>query len=187
MPVELIGSYMSSYIRVVDIALGAIMIWGAYKGFKRGFLLELISTAVFIAGVILVFYLVAMLFISTEEYVGSAPKALIFILYIVLFIVGSIVLNHFGKKLQEKVDYSVLDDFDNVAGLLLGLMKTAFWLAVVLGLLDSAGLGLSNDITSDSVIYPMLLSFQDWLVDTAAVVAPSIGDTAATIRKMLRR
>ncbi|MEN7547051.1 CvpA family protein [Rapidithrix thailandica] len=181
----LLLNYLSSYIRVVDIVLAAIIIWGAYKGYQKGFLLELISTFVFVVGIVLMFYLVTTAFTTTENYLGVMPKSGAFFTYFMVFILGSMLLNHVGRILQQKIDYSVLDDFDNIAALLLGGAKYAIFLSLFIGLLDAVGLNLPDDIVKDSHIYPLLLSFQDWLIEVGSVMAPVIGETAERVHELL--
>ncbi len=180
------ANYFSSYIRVIDIVLGAAIVWGGYKGYKKGFLLEILSIFIFVLGVVLLFFLLAKTFVSTEEYV-DVPKSTTFGIYIVIYLVGAAVLNSLGKKLQDKIDYSILDDFDNFAGMLVGALKHAIFLSIFIWLFDAVGLSLPPEITQDSLLYPRLLSFQEWLVDVGATIAPSIGETAREIQTLLRQ
>ena len=61
------GSYLDSYIRVIDIILAIVLVWGGYKGYKKGFVLEALSTLVFIIGLLFIFYLVTVLFYNVKD------------------------------------------------------------------------------------------------------------------------
>ncbi|NLR90940.1 MULTISPECIES: CvpA family protein [Flammeovirga] len=165
--------FFTSYIRVTDIFLAGMIVYGAYKGFRRGFLLEIISTVVFVVGAALIFFGVAGAFSSSKTYFET-PKSTVFFAYVVLFFGGTMGLNLLGKWLQDKIDYSVLDDLDNVAALLLGGFKYALSLSVILGLFNSAGLGLPKEVTEDSVVYPKLLELNDWVLDAGGTIMPSM-------------
>ena len=178
---------LSSYIRVIDIILGFIILWGAYKGFRKGFVLELISTFIFVVGVLLFFVFFAKVFEATETFIGQVPKFSVFSLYLFLYLAGGVGLNWLGRFLQKKIDYSILDEIDNTMAFILGGLKYASMLALLLGLFDAAGLNLPEDVTKDSYIYPNLLKFQDWLVEVGQVLAPTIGDAAETVSKILER
>ncbi|MEH0156932.1 CvpA family protein [Limibacter armeniacum] len=175
----------TGYISIVDIFLGGSIVYGAYKGFKRGFLLEVISTAVFLVGVFIVFMGVVALSTNTQELLGiQTPKSTVFFLFLLFYIVGTIALNLVGRKLQEWVDYSVLDDLDNVAALITGGFKYAISLSIILGLFNSAGLGPSKATIDNYMIYPVLLDLHGWLVDTGAMLAPTIGEKAEHIHNL---
>ncbi|AZQ62895.1 CvpA family protein [Flammeovirga pectinis] len=165
--------FFTSYIRVTDIFLLGMIVYGAYKGFRRGFLLEIISTVVFVFGASLIFFGVAGAFSSSKTYVDT-PKSTVFFAYVIFFFGGTMGLNLLGKWLQDKIDYSVLDDLDNVAALILGGFKYALSLSVILGLFNSAGLGLPKDVTEDSLIYPKLLDLNDWVIDAGGTIMPSM-------------
>lgn len=179
--------YFSSYIRVIDIVLLFFILWGAYKGWRKGFFLEMLSTLVFVTAVILVYYAFSYMFISTNQYVFRVPKAAMFLFYIGAYIAGTIALNYYGKQFQDKIDMSIFDDFDNFAGMIMGAVKYALSLSVLLGLFYAVGLRMPDNVTKDSMIYPMLLNLQDWLVDGAAKVAPSIKEIEQEIKQIMRQ
>ncbi len=178
---------LSSYIRVIDIILGFIILWGAYKGFRKGFVLELISTFIFVVGVLLFFVFFAKLFEATETYIGQVPKFSVFSIYLFLYLAGGVALNWLGRFLQKKIDYSILDEIDNTMAFVLGAIKYSSMLAIFIGLFDAAGLSLPPDVTKDSYVYPALLKYQDWLVDVGKVLAPTIGEAADSVSKILER
>lgn len=183
----LLDSIFSDYIRIIDIVLGSIIIWGAYKGFKKGLLLEILSIVIFVSGVILIFFLVAKGLKGTETMAEvEVPKSTAFGIYIVLYLIAVVILNSLGRKLQDKIDYSILDDFDNIAGLIVGALKHMVFLSIFIWLFDAVGLNLPAEITNDSIIYPRLLTFQEWLVDVGATISPSIGETAQDIKNFLK-
>ncbi|GAA4833308.1 CvpA family protein [Algivirga pacifica] len=171
LPSTLLG-FASGSVEIVDILLGGIIIFGAYKGFKRGFLLEIISSSVFIIGVLLVFWGISILFTSTEGTDFETPRSLVFFLFIVFYIVGTIGLNIMGRKLQKIIDYSVLDDLDNVAALAVGGFKYALSLAIIIGLLRSVHIDLPKENYENSIVYPKLIA----LNEKAVVVASQLSD-----------
>jgi len=180
-----VENYLGSYVRVIDILLAFFILWGAYKGWQKGFIVELISTMVFIFGVLLIFFAVTQLFMATDKAVGEAPKLAKFASYFLLYMVSSLALNKMSRILQFKIDYSVFDSFDNFLAMLLGGIKYAIFLSIFLGLLNAAGLRLGDSITSDTKIYPLLLDFQVWLVKIGAILAPTIGEMNEYISRML--
>lgn len=185
-----LANFLSSYIRIIDVLLGAVILWGMIKGYQRGFLLELVSLVIFIASVSLIFFFVGKLFFIAEGYLGNLPKSSIFILYLFLYIAGTIALNFLGKVLDGVgfLTNSVFDDLlDNIMGMVVGALKYSISLSLIIGMFDSAGLRLPAEVVKDSYIYPLLLRLQDWLVEVAAVLMPSIGELAEQISRVFKR
>ena len=180
-----VESYFSSYIRVVDIVLAFFILWGAYKGYQKGFIVEFISILVFIFGILIIFFAITYLFVSADKAVGKSPKLAKFLFFIFFYVIGSLSLNKLGRVLQGKLDYSVFDSLDNFASMLLGGAKYAVFLSIFLGILDAAGLRLSDEIIADTKLYPMLLNLQVWLVEVGKTLAPSIGEMHKHILDML--
>lgn len=183
---EDVESYFSSYVRVIDIVCVFFILWGAYKGWQKGFLIELISILVFLLGIVVIFLGVTYLFVSADKAIGTTPKIIKFTVFVLLYLVGSLGLNKMSRILQDKIDYSVLDTFDNFAAMILGGFKYAVYLCIFFGLLQAAGLGFSPEVTRDAKVYQSLLKLQLWLVEIGATLAPSIGDMHRDVRKLLK-
>lgn len=180
-----VESYFSSYVRVVDIILAFFILWGAYKGYQKGFIVEFVSILVFIFGILIIFFAITYLFVSADNAVGKSPKLAKFLFFIFFYVIGSLSLNKLGRFLQGRLDYSVFDSLDNFASMILGAAKYAVFLSIFIGLLDAAGLRLSNEVVADAKLYPMLLNLQVWLVDIGKTLAPSIGEMHQHILDML--
>jgi membrane protein required for colicin V production len=181
-----VEGYFSSYIRVIDIILAFFICWGSWKGWQKGFLVELISTFTFIIGLVVVFSGITYLFVALDRSVVQSPKPVKFLFFFMAYIVGSFFLNKLSRVIQYKIDYSIFDSFDNFAAMLLGGFKYAVYLSILLGLLDAAGLKMSDNITKDTYVYPALLNLKDWLVDVGKVIAPVIGEIHQEILKMMK-
>ncbi|UZR94685.1 CvpA family protein [Chondrinema litorale] len=180
-----VESYFSSYVRVVDIILAFFILWGAYKGYQKGFIVEFVSILVFIFGILIIFFAITYLFVSADNAVGKSPKLAKFLFFIFFYVIGSLSLNKLGRFLQGRLDYSVFDSLDNFASMILGAAKYAVFLSIFIGLLDAAGLRLSKEVVADAKLYPMLLNLQVWLVDVGKTLAPSIGEMHQHILDML--
>lgn len=182
----LAGSYFASYVRVVDIVLAAMLLWGGYKGYKKGFVLEVISTLVFVVGILLIFYALSKGFQAIKDYLIESMKPTSFIFFIVAFIALALITNSVGKKLRSAISYSIFGDLDAFAGMLLGVLKYAIFLSLIIWLMERVGYRLPPDATADSQIYPLLRQFQPWLIETGQQLAPVIGDIFGDITDLLK-
>ena len=172
----LAGSYFASYVRVIDIVLAVVLVWGGYKGYKKGFVLEIISMVIFLVGIMLLFYGITKLFKFTQEesYLQESLKPTSFLFYIVAFIGLALLTNSIGKKLRSSVSYSIFGDLDSFVGLLLGVVKYAIFLSLIIWLCNRVGYQLPAEATADSQLYPLMKKFQPWLIETGGQLAPVV-------------
>ena len=132
-------------MHTLDIILLIPLIWGFYKGFKKGFIIEVITFISLVLGVYagLHFSAIIVPHISNRvsaEYISIAAFLLIFI----AVVVG---LYFIGKLLDKLVDALSLSIVNKLAGGLLGALKYIVLVSVVLslgyriGLLDNKKIG----------------------------------------------
>jgi membrane protein required for colicin V production len=142
----------------VDIVIVIFILFGAYAGYKEGFLLELFSLLGILLGVLGGFKLMgwAMVFLSDKFNVDK--KVLPYIAFAVVFIGIVIAVSLLGKMLKLSLDKSFLGKVDQVAGAGLGLIKTIFMLSVTLWILEALKVDLDK-WTEDSFLYGFVASF----------------------------
>lgn len=182
------GSYLDSYVRVIDIVLGLILVWGGYKGYKKGFVLEALSTLVFIIGLLLIFYLITTLFYAAKSggYMEETAKPTSFIFYFIAFIALSLGINYFGKWLSEKISYSIFGDLEAFLGMTLAIIKYAIFLSTLIWILERVGYRMPTAAVADSQLYPLVRKLQPWLIDAGNKFMPFVNEMFAHMDNLLR-
>lgn len=160
----------------VDIALGVIILIGAYSGYREGFLMELFSFAALLLGVLGGFKLMgwAMLFIA--EQFDIAEKMLPYVAFAVVFIVIVIVVRLLGKMIKVSIDKTFLGRIDELAGAFLGLFKTIFLLSVVIWIIEALHLNLPNGWVDDSWLFPYVEVFAPVITSWISEIFPVFRD-----------
>lgn len=148
----------------IDIALVIMLLIGAYKGYKDGFLMELFALLGVVLGILAGFKLMgwAMLWLADEFNVDE--KVLPYVAFGVVFLAVVILMTLLGRMIKLSVDKSFLGRVDEFAGALLGIIKTAFLLSVALWILDSLNVHLIERWGND----------KSWLYSWIAGFAPKI-------------
>jgi membrane protein required for colicin V production len=143
----------------VDITLALIILVGAYGGFRDGFLLELFSFLGILLGVLFGFKLMGWAMVLLAEEFTIDEKALPYIAFAGVFFVVLFIVNLFGRMLKVSADKSLLGHFDPFAGALLGLLRTAFMLSVLLWIFDSLKFHFPYGWAENSWVLPMIEDF----------------------------
>ncbi|MFT4741964.1 MAG: membrane protein required for colicin V production, partial [Marivirga sp.] len=140
-------------MKTLDIILLIPLVFGAYLGFKKGLLLEIVSLLAFFLAVVGAFKLVDFGQELLSPYFQNWEKALPIISFVLLFVGILLLVNLVGKIAKKILDMTLLGGLDNFAGAVLGLLKWAFGVSLVLWLATSVDMNLSNDLTDNTYVY----------------------------------
>ncbi|MTI20260.1 CvpA family protein [Fulvivirga sp. RKSG066] len=170
----------------IDIVLLIPLLFGAYKGFKKGFLLEVIAILAFILAIIGGFKLLHLAMDFLDQNFSIQGDLLPYIAFIAIFIAIILGVNLLGKALKRVIDLTLLGTVDNLAGLIISVLKWAFGLSVILWLTDSFGFNLPEEWLDGSLLYPIILPFAPTVVDYFSALIPFAHDLFDMIKSMLQ-
>lgn len=95
-----------------------------------------------------------------------------YIAFVLIFIAVFFSIFLLSKLLKNLIDYSLLGSFDNWAGAILGACKMAFGISLFLWLTYHAKIKFPDNIVTDTVVYPQLISFAPKVVTWVSHVIP---------------
>lgn len=118
-------------VNLLDIIIIIPLLYFAYNGYKRGFIVELASLAALVVGLYMAFYfsdfaaeMLNDLFEMNQKYVAVFAFIMTFIVVIFLVITA-------GKIVQKFVDVLLLGFFNKLAGAAFGVLKGALLLSIL--------------------------------------------------------
>jgi membrane protein required for colicin V production len=116
----------------LDILFIIFIVWFAYQGFKRGFIIELASLAALVLGIYAALHFsdyAADILINNFD---MGPKYVPLTAFIITFVVVIIVVFFIGKILEKLVNMVALGFLNKMAGLFFGILKAAVLISIVL-------------------------------------------------------
>ena len=136
-----------------DIAILIFILIGAWKGYKDGFLMGLITMFALVLGVFIAFKLTGegMLFLQDEF--NADERTLPYITFFIIFVVVVVLVTWLGKAIRASIDKTFLGRVDEIFGSLLGAFKTLFMLSVMLWIADSFKIAPHSEWTDGSYLY----------------------------------
>ena len=138
----------------IDIAILIIILLGAWKGYKDGFLMGLITLLALVLGVFGAFKLTGDVMVYLQDAFHADRETLPYITFLLIFVVIVVGVTWLGKAIRHSIDKTFLGRVDEIFGGLLGAFKTLFMISVALWIIDSFKHSLPADWTEGSVIYP---------------------------------
>ncbi|HAS42318.1 MAG TPA: hypothetical protein DCS93_17705 [Microscillaceae bacterium] len=138
---------------IFDVILLAPLGWGAYIGFRRGLLAEVVSILHFAIAFIICFKVAGFALGLLNKYVFIFDKNL----YPKLAFVGGALLAGFlldkiGDHFKTEIDYDFPGSWDNIIGGVIGLLKFAIVMMFVVWALTGAG-SFNNKIQEKSYLH----------------------------------
>lgn len=154
-------------MNVLDIIFIIPLIWFAYRGFNKGFIIELSSLVALILGIYMAInfsYLTAG-WLTSNFNIGE--KYLTIIAFIVTFVAVIFGIFLIGKILEKFVDILLLGFINKLAGGAFGILKAAFLISVVLWIINSLDPGsylIKQETREESLLYGPVESFAPGLI-----------------------
>ncbi|OJJ16668.1 hypothetical protein BKI52_32690 [marine bacterium AO1-C] len=125
---------------IFDVILLAPLAWGAYIGFRKGLLAEVVSILHFAIAFIICFKVTGFALGLLNKYIFTFDKGL----YPKLAFVGGVLLAAFlldkiGDHFKTEIDYDFPGSWDNIIGGVIGLLKFAIVMMFVVWALTGVG------------------------------------------------
>ena len=155
-------------MNVFDIVIGALLLFGFYRGFSKGLFIELASLAALIVGVwgAIQFSWFAGGFL--KESVDWEEQYISIVAFAITFIIIVIAISWIGKVLTNFADLIALGFLNKVLGGIFSVLKYSLILSIILIIFDKLNKNIpfvTDEKTEDSILYehvrdlaPMLFS-----------------------------
>lgn len=172
-------------MNIIDIILLVPLIIGAVTGFRKGFIMEVVSLLALILAIIGAFHFLHWgMQILTENFQISG-KFLPFLAFILIFVGIVIIVNTLGKMLKKIVDMVLLGGVDKIAGGLLGALKYVFLFSVLIWIFQVFGFELPEHMRTDSYLYPYVVGLAPATIELFGLVIPASSDLLDKIADLL--
>ena len=116
----------------IDIVLLAIIALGAIQGYRKGFLMEVVSISAFIVAVIAGFKLLHVGIDFLRDNFHLSGKWLPYLSFLLIFVGIIILMNVIGRAVKKVLDMTLFGGFDNMVGALVGSFKWIFGISVLI-------------------------------------------------------
>lgn len=173
-------------MEVIDIVLALPLLFGFYRGFKKGLLMEIVNILALILAIIGGFKLMDQALIVLVDVFGKPHPAFPFLAFILVFIGIVIGVNVLGKALKGIIGLTILGSLDKFVGGLIGIIKWAFAISLVLWLINAFAPELFDEqMRSDAYLLPLLLSFAPHLFHILLGFLPFLNEMMESIKDLL--
>ena len=171
-------------MKTLDIILLVPLVFGAVLGYRKGLLIELIGIVAFVLAIIAGFKLMEVGMVYLDEYIEGFNELLPFLSFIIIFLAIIILINMLGKLLKKMIDMTILGGFDSIAGAIVGVVKWAIGVSILLWLCNNFGFELPGQ-NEELVLYPYLAELGPNIIASLDAVLPFAQDMLDSIKELL--
>ena len=173
-------------MNIVDIILLVILGIAAYHGYQRGLFVSLVSIFAFFVGIILAFTFMdwGVEFLSNyiDGFIGFMP----FLAFLIIFGVVAVLINIGGGMVKKAMDFTLLGNFDKIAGAFLGLAKWVIGVSLLIWLVQTVGIEIPHNWQESSQLYQKIEPVAPWIIDGFSEYWPFIKDLFESIKDRLQ-
>ncbi len=170
-------------MNTLDLVLAIPILIGAYGGFKKGFIVGVISLLALVLGVFGGFYFLNWgVSILINEF-GLTGKLIPIFAFIVIFVGIIIIINFIGKLLKKFIHLILLGGVDKLAGALMGALMWTFLMSSLIWVASVFNIGFPSDwehgsllITYVKPVAPALASILDGVIPAVSDIFDGLSD-----------
>ncbi|MEM9672144.1 MAG: CvpA family protein [Bacteroidota bacterium] len=162
-----------------DLAIAVILFLGAYRGYKKGILLEVVALVGFVVAIITALHLLPQSTAWLMSQFDSESNLLPVAAFILTFIVVVVVFTMAGRLLKSVIHLTPLGFADELLGAALGVVKWAFVISLLLAALDWAEVEI--DTLSQGYLYSYIRPFSSLVIDQIILWFPAMEEMVETI------
>lgn len=172
-------------MNIIDIVLVIPLILGAFAGFKRGFVLEIVSFLALFLGILGGLHFLHWGIGLLNEHFNLAGKIVPFLSFLMIFVGIIVLLNILGKALKKVIHMTPLGGVDTIVGAAIGAFKWAFMFSVVIWVIELFGLEIPRHLTDNSSTFLFIKSIAPGTVEVVSKVWPMSGDLFEELKDMM--
>jgi membrane protein required for colicin V production len=157
----------------LDLLMLIPFAWGAFNGYRKGLLVEIVGVLAFVVAMIVGFKFLRFGTDLLAPYITAelARRFLPFVGFSVIFFPTIFMVNRLGYSLRSMLRYTLLGTLDNMAGAAVGVFTWVFGVSVFFWLLSTVGIQIPPKYSQNSLLYayitpiaPSIISvISDWI------------------------
>ena len=157
-------------MKTLDILILIPLVWGAYNGYRKGLLVEVVAVIAFLVAMIVGFKFLSFGIDLLAPYISVevARRLLPWMGFSVIFFPTVFMVNQIGFSLRRSLRYTILGTFDSLAGAAVGIFTWIFGISVMIWLLTWMGIPMPARHTQQTYIYPMIVPVAPKVMDATS-------------------
>ena len=174
-------------MNLLDVIATLIILYGAFKGYKKGFFISLMGfMSLYISLIIGIKYHHILILLIQKTPINLEDNALIVVSIIVSFLFSFLIILQLSKLLKYILDLTLIGFLDDLGGAFLGSLICGFILSFLFNIIDWLNIEILSDQINNSILYPIIKEIQPILTKyilLAINISPEFWDLIKNIEE----
>ena len=174
-------------MNLLDVIATLIILYGAFKGYKKGFFISLMGfMSLYISLIIGIKYHHILILLIQKTPINLEDNALIVVSIIVSFLFSFLIILQLSKLLKYILDLTLIGFLDDLGGAFLGSLICGFILSFLFNIIDWLNVEILSDQINNSILYPIIKEIQPILTKyilLAINISPEFWDLIKNIEE----
>lgn len=174
-------------MNLLDVIATLIILYGAFKGYKKGFFISLMGfISLYISLIIGIKYHHILILLIQKTPINLEDNALIVVSIIVSFLFSFLIILQLSKLLKYILDLTLIGFLDDLGGAFLGSLICGFILSFLFNVIDWLNVEILSNQINNSILYPIIKEIQPILTKyilLAINISPEFWDLIKNIEE----
>ena len=169
----------------IDLIIIIPFVLGAIGGFRKGFILEIITLLALILAVIGAFHFLHWGMSMLTENFQLSGRFLPFLAFVLIFVGIIAIVNMIGQALKKIIQMAFLGGIDKIAGAVLGALKFVFLFSILIWVFQVFGIEIPQHLQDDSFLYTYVVALAPVTVELFSFIIPATSNLMDNISDLM--
>lgn len=169
----------------VDIILLILIALGAYEGYKKGLLLSIVGLIGFVLAIALGVYFMDPVSKFLAKHLDEITFAFPIMAFLIVFLLTLMLVGIAGWVLKRVMDMVLLGGLDSIAGAILGIVKSAFFISLFMWLSLQFDMKMPREWRKESQYLQYIEPFAPSLIWVLEPVSPKLKELQKTMEDIV--
>ena len=169
----------------IDLIILIPLAFGAMGGFRKGFILEIITLLALILAVIGGFHFLHWGMSVLSDNFQLSGRFLPFLAFVLIFVAIIAIVNAIGQALKKIIHMAFLGGIDRIAGAVLGALKFVFLFSILIWVFQVFGVEIPQHLQDDSFFYTYVVALAPATVELFSFIIPATSDLMDKISELM--
>ena len=170
-------------MKPIDYFILIPLVYGAYEGYRKGFVLMVVGFVALVLGVIGGFKLLQLGVDFLLNFFPQMPKILPLLSFILIFCLIIMAVYGLGILLKKALEFTVFAGvLDKIVGGMVGLLQWSFTMSILLWFIKQSQLIIPEKYTKDALVFNFLVQLAPKVVGWFQFLLPFSQDLFKLIR-----
>ncbi len=170
----------------VDIIILILITLGAYEGYKKGLLLSIVGLIGFVLAIALGVYFMDPVSKYLAQHMDDLTFAFPIMAFLIVFFLTLILVGTAGWFMKKMMDLVLLGGLDSIAGAVLGIVKSAFFISLFMWLSLQFDLKMPREWRRQSEFLQYIEPLAPSVIWVLEPVSPKLKELEKTMEEIVR-